>query len=127
MNIQTLIDNLLIFLNDVIIPFLLAIAFFMFLWNAARYFIFQGGSEEGQSKARILTQWSITAFVVILSFWGIVNLIAQGIGLDGNRTIVPDYVCEKKGGNCVSSSNPTPSQNTPSNAETYTTPFSGPQ
>ena len=95
MDIQSGISNFLNFLNNSIVPFLLALAGVIFLWNVTRYFIFQGDSEEGQTKARSLALWSIIAFVIMVSMWGIVNLIVDGIGIDG-RSITPDYICDKQ-------------------------------
>ena len=111
MDLQTAIPKFLIFLNDLIVPFLLAIAGLIFIWNAVRYFIFEGASDEGQTKAKSLMLWSIIAFVIMVSMWGIVNLLVEGLGLD-NRAITPDYLCEKgfycsKGHNAVPQSPPT--------------------
>ncbi len=100
MNIQTLLLNLLKFLNETIVPFLIALAFLIFLWNAVRYFIIGGSNEENQVKARSLATWSIGAFVIILSLWGIVNMLVVGLGFNNSRSIIPDYMCDKIGGNC---------------------------
>ncbi len=78
---------------------MLAIAFFIFLWNAVQYFIIQGDSEEGQTKAKSLALWSISAFVIIVSLWGIVNLIQTGLGLD-NSVPCPDYISRQLGSDC---------------------------
>ncbi|MCF7815467.1 MAG: pilin [Candidatus Pacebacteria bacterium] len=94
MNIQTFLANILKFLDGALIPFLLSIAFLIFVWNAARFFIFAGGSEEGHEKARSMTIWSISAFVIIISLWGIVNLLVSGLGF-GNEAITPDYMKQK--------------------------------
>ena len=94
MDIQTLIANFLSFVNNTIIPFILAIAFLIFIWNITKYFVFGGSNEESQEKARATALWGISAFVIILSLWGIVNFVVDNLGLD-NRGIVPDYMCEK--------------------------------
>ena len=94
MNLQTFLAGTITFLNGTIIPLLLAIAFVAFLWNTVQYFIIQGDSEEGQTKAKSLALWSISAFVVILSLWGIVNLLVGDLGLQ-NDVIVPDYIESK--------------------------------
>ncbi len=104
MNIQTLLINLLKFLNETIVPFLIALAFLIFLWNAFRYFIIGGSSEDDQAKARSLATWSIGAFVIILSLWGIVNLLVVGLGFNNSRAIIPDYMCDKTGGTCLGQS-----------------------
>lgn len=99
MNIQTFLKGLLTFLNNTIVPAILALALFIFLWNAFRYFIIGGSEEESQQKAKSLATWSIAAFVIILSIWGIVNVFVSGLGLSKNP-ITPDYMCNKFFGGC---------------------------
>ncbi len=91
MNIQTLLTGILTFLNTTFIPFLLAMAGLVFIWGIVRYFVFEGGSGEGQEKGKSLATWGIAAFVVIVSLWGIVNLLVSSLGLD-NQPITPDYM-----------------------------------
>ena len=100
MNIQTFLVNTITFLNDKVVPLLLAIAFLAFLWNAFQYFIIQGGSEEGQTKAKSLAFWSIAAFVIILSLWGIVNMLVGDLGLQ-KGVICPDYMSGILGSDCT--------------------------
>jgi hypothetical protein len=101
MNIQTLLSTIGNFLNSTILPALLGLAFFIFLWNAFRYFILGGGNEESQDKAKSLTLWSIAAFVIILSLWGVVNMLVYGLGFGRNDAVGPDYMCTKNGGSCT--------------------------
>jgi|GEM_PF-1625336 len=96
MNIQTLLININEFLNTTIVPFLLSVAFLVFIWNVTRYFIIGGSNSDAQEKARSLALWGITAFVVILSLWGIVNLLVAGFGLGNRGAVIPDYM-ERKG------------------------------
>ena len=103
MNIQTFLVNILTFLNGTIVPFIIALAFVIFLWNAVRYFIIGGSNEDDQEKARSLATWSIGAFVIIVSLWGIVNLLVSSFGFGNSRAIIPDYMCDKVGGSCQDS------------------------
>lgn len=100
MNLQTFFSGLLLFINSTVVPALLSIALFIFIWNAAQYFIFQGDNEEGQTKAKSLAMWSIAAFVIIVSLWGIVRLLIGDLGLR-NDAICPDYMKTKANGECV--------------------------
>ena len=61
MNLQTLLTGLIKFLNESIVPALIALAFLFFIWNAARYFIIGGSNEDAQEKARSFALWSIIA------------------------------------------------------------------
>lgn len=80
--LQSLLTGIGGFLNNVIIPFILAVAFIVFVVNAVRFFVIGGASDEGQKNAKNLAIYGIGAFVFILSFWGIVNMVVDGIGLD---------------------------------------------
>lgn len=98
MNIQTLLANIITFLNTTVVPFLLVIAFIVFLWGITRYFIIEGSSAESQEKAKSLALWGIMSFAIIVSLWGIVNMIASGLDFGSNEAITPDYVKMKTGG-----------------------------
>ncbi len=83
------------FFNEYLIPFLLGIAFLIFVWNAIKFFVINGATDEGRENAKNLALYSIAAFVFILSFWGIVNILTDGIGLDNcGNDIVPDYLSD---------------------------------
>ncbi|HEY0964251.1 MAG TPA: hypothetical protein VGE31_00440, partial [Candidatus Paceibacterota bacterium] len=73
--LQQVFVNILSFVNRIVIPFILGIAFLFFAWNAIRYFVIEGGSEDGRDNAKNLALYSVLAFVVIVSFWGLVNFI----------------------------------------------------
>ena len=91
-SLQAFLAQIILFLNYVIIPLLIALAFLFFIWNAARFFIFESGSEEGRSKAKRLMLYGILAFVFIVSLWGIVNLLVSAFGIDQENSILPDYI-----------------------------------
>jgi len=94
-SVQALIINLVIFLNDVIMPFILAMAFFIFVVNAIRYFVIKSNEEEGRKTAKNLAIYSLGAFVFILSFWGILNIVVSGVGFNVDpcdNEKIPDYI-----------------------------------
>jgi succinate dehydrogenase/fumarate reductase cytochrome b subunit len=91
-SLQTFFKNLVGFINKTVIPFILGIAFLIFVINAVRYFVFQSGEEEGRENAKNLALYSVLAFVVIILFWGIVNLVNSSVGLSGKNAPTPDYL-----------------------------------
>lgn len=101
--IQDFLIALLNFLNEVVVPFIFALAFLFFIWNAARYFIIESGNEEGREKAKRLALWGIIAFVLMISIWGIVNLLVGGLGFSRSGFVCPDYLpagaCDRGVGN----------------------------
>ncbi len=82
-------NNILSFIRGYVIPFILAIGFLMFVWGMFNYFIRGGANEEAKESGRSLIMYAIAGYVVILAFWGIVNILSSGIGLneEGLETI----------------------------------------
>ena len=91
MNLQSYIVDLVTFLNNIIIPFILGVAFLIFVINVFRFFIIGGSSEEGREKAKRLAVYGVSAFVFILIFWGIVGLLTSSLGLDEQAYVTSDY------------------------------------
>lgn len=90
-SIYSLFNNIIAVLSSVVIPFLWGIAFLMFVWNAVRYFVIEGHSEDGREKAKSLMIWSVAAFVFVSIFWGIINMLATSTGLTGGQQPCSDY------------------------------------
>lgn len=71
------------FINNILVPLVFALAFIVFIWGIFQYFILGGADEGKREEGRKLMLWGIIGFVLMVSIWGIVNLIAGGLGLDG--------------------------------------------
>lgn len=70
---------------NVAVYLIIALAFLMFVWNVFRYFI-KGGDNVGEKKeAGQYVLWSVVGFFVILSIWGIVNILTNTFKLDSNK------------------------------------------
>ncbi len=78
-SVQQLVTYTLAFIQNTLLPFILGIAFLIFVYNAVRFFIIGGATDDGQENGKMLVLYSILAFVVILSFWGIINILTAGI------------------------------------------------
>lgn len=79
--IDFLSSNLMVLINWYIVPLLFAVAFLYFLWGVYNYFILGAADEKKLETGRQFTLWSIVAFVVILSVWGLVAILANTFGL----------------------------------------------
>ena len=64
-------------------PLILAIAFIFLVWGIIQYFVIGGANDEAKVKGKSLIIYAIVGFVIILSFYGIVNILVGGIGLGG--------------------------------------------
>lgn len=94
-DVQSFLENFLLFLNNSVIPFLIGVAFLFFTYNAIRFFVLEGSSEEGRGKAKTLAIYGVAAFVLIITFWGIINLLTSSIGLDDCDAPQSDYYLQK--------------------------------
>lgn len=75
--------NILNIINGILVPIIFALAFIVFLYGVAKAYIFSGGSEEGVKQGHRLILWGLIGFVVMISLWGLVNVVATTFGLTG--------------------------------------------
>ena len=80
---QDLLGNILEFTNTVLIPFIIGIGFLVFVWGMFQYFIAGGANEESKEKGKSLMIYATLGFVLIIIFWGVINLLAASTGLEG--------------------------------------------
>lgn len=70
-------------INGVLVPVLFAIAFIVFLYGVALKYIFSAGDAAKVSEGHKLILWGLIAFVIMISVWGLVNVVANTFGLQG--------------------------------------------
>ena len=70
-------------INRVLVPLLFAIAFIVFLFGVFRTYIWSSGDETAVAQGHKLILWGIIGFVIMVSLWGIVNVVAYSFGLTG--------------------------------------------
>lgn len=89
--VDTFIKNVSNFINNVLIPLVFAIALLAFIYGAFKYFIATGlTSGDGADSRKEGTQlmlYSVIGFVLMVSIFGIVNLIANGLGFSDDQNI----------------------------------------
>lgn len=82
---NAVLGHILSFINQALIPAIFVIAFLVFIWGVFKFFILGGSQQEKRDEGKKLVVWSIIGFVVMLSVWGIVNLVASSLGFMGER------------------------------------------
>ena len=85
--IDTFLQNVSTFINNILIPLVFAIALLVFIYGVFDYFILGGADEPKREEGRKLMLYAIVGFVVMISIFGIVNLIATGLGFGGQEDI----------------------------------------
>lgn len=88
---QDLLQNILQFTNTVLIPFIIGIGFLVFVWGMFKYFIVGGANDDAKEQGKSLMIYATLGFILIIVFWGIVNLLATSTGLNEglNTSLVP--------------------------------------
>ena len=76
-------------INNVLVPVLFAFAFIVFLWGAFDTFILGANSEEVKERGKNLMLYGLIGFVVMVSIWGLVNLLTNSIGLPTSNPSLP--------------------------------------
>jgi hypothetical protein len=72
-------------INNVIVPVLFAVAFIVFLWGAFNTFILGANSEDVKEKGKNLMLYGLIGFFVMVSIWGLVNILTNTVGLSGGN------------------------------------------
>lgn len=71
-------------INNIIVPVLFAVAFIVFLYGAFETFIVGANSEEVKEKGKNLMLWGLIGFFVMVSVWGLVNILTGTISFGNN-------------------------------------------
>ena len=64
-------------INNVLVPVLFAVAFIVFLYGAFDTFIVGANNEEVKEKGKNLMLWGLIGFFVMVSIWGLVNILTN--------------------------------------------------
>lgn len=91
--------RILYFINSVLVPFIFALALLLFIYGVYLYFFYGRSEEDARKTGRDYILWAIIAFVVMVSVWGIVNLLAGGLDLNETtiEPLIPDGVGSERG------------------------------
>lgn len=87
-SVGDLADSVIGFINDTLVPLVFALALIVFIWGLFTSFILPNGDRD---QGRQLMLWGIIAFFVMVSVWGLVNILVGTFGLE-NTPITPPEV-----------------------------------
>lgn len=76
-------------INAILVPVLFAVAFIVFIFGVAKTYILSGGEPAERAKGHKLILWGFIGFFVMLSIWGIVNLLTNTIALPATGAPLP--------------------------------------
>lgn len=84
MTFKDFVNDLIILGNEIVIPIIFTLAFLVFVWGVAKYFILHGASEDSEdarAKGRQFILWGLLGMALLFSVWGLVNLLLSTLGL----------------------------------------------
>lgn len=85
-------DDIILLIDYVLVPLVFSLAFIVFLWGIFNFFIAGGADEEKREKGKQFMVWGFIAFFVMVSLWGIVNLMVGTFGFGGQqRPDIPSF------------------------------------
>lgn len=79
--IQGYADDITYVFNSILVPLLIAVAFFYFLLGVYQYFILGASDSKKLETGRSFVQWSVIGFAAIFSVWGLVWIVLNTFGL----------------------------------------------
>jgi hypothetical protein len=71
-------------IDQVLVPVLFAVAFIVFLWGAFQTFILGANNDEVKTKGKNLMLYGLIGFFVMVSVWGLVNILTGTVGFGSN-------------------------------------------
>jgi hypothetical protein len=95
-------------IGNVVVYLLIALAVVYIVWSCVRYFIMGQSGDENRKAAGLQILWGIVGLFIILSIWGIVNLLLNTFGTNNNVPTdrIPNANFVSGQSNSNSSSNP---------------------
>lgn len=79
--LQGYATNIIGIINTILVPVILTIAFLVFIYGVFNYFIMGAADGKKRSEGAQFVLWGVVGFVIILSVWGLVNLLGSTLGL----------------------------------------------
>ncbi|MEA2701526.1 MAG: hypothetical protein QOE22_235 [Candidatus Parcubacteria bacterium] len=71
-------------ITNVAVPVIFALAFIVFIWGIFLYFIAGGHDEEKRKSGKQLMLWGILGFFIMVSVWGLVNILVGSARLNND-------------------------------------------
>jgi uncharacterized membrane protein YidH (DUF202 family) len=72
-------------INRSVIPLIFTLAMLMFIWGVVQYVI-NDDEEAKKAKGKQFMIWGIIALAVMVSVWGLVNIVGSTFGI---KNVVP--------------------------------------
>lgn len=84
MTLTQIAGNIINFINGVLVPLVFAVAFAMFLFGVFKFYFLKPGDATARKEGRGFIIGGIVAFAVMLSVWGLVNIVTGTLPFGNN-------------------------------------------
>lgn len=78
---KTISGSIISFINSVLVPVLMAVAFIFFIFGVYKYFILGAAEEKSREDGKKFVMWGLIGFVIIFSVWALVAVVSTTLGL----------------------------------------------
>ena len=68
-------------LNTIVVPFIGALIFLVFVWGVINYFFLHSDDEKKREEGRQFIFWGLIGMLVYFSVWGFVNIALSTLGI----------------------------------------------
>src|SRR3989344_3996470 len=75
-------SQIIYIINFVFVPLIFAVAFIVFIWGVFKAYIWRHGEKEVENAHQLIL-WGVLGFVIMISLWGLVNVVSNTFGLAG--------------------------------------------
>lgn len=82
-------QQIIYLINAVAVPVLFAVAFIVFLYGIAQAYIFSRGDSAKVAQGHWAILWGLIGFAVMISLWGLVNVVVNTFGVGGYPAYPP--------------------------------------
>ena len=89
-NLETLLDGFGKLVGAAL-PIVVALALLAFFWGLVKY-IFAQGNEDAKADGKKIMIWGLVALFVMVTVWGLVQFIADAVGIQQAPDIDPPGV-----------------------------------
>ncbi|MEK7510911.1 MAG: pilin [Patescibacteria group bacterium] len=104
-NLIDFMQKIILLIDQLLIPLIFALALLAFIWGIFNFFIAGGADEEKREKGKSFMVWGLIGFFVMVSVWGIVNLLVNTFNFGGATR--PNYPVFEQSNRTNTQTNPT--------------------
>ena len=88
-DVQSLGSSIIGIINGTLVPVIFALAFIVFIFGVFKYFILGGHDDEAKKSGKSLMLWGLIGFFVMVSVWGLVNILTGTFNVNNGSTNAP--------------------------------------